>query len=210
MSIKALLFAVFFLSGFVCLAQNWDIELLKHINLNRNRSLDPWFRLITDYAAPIAYTVPFFLLIKGLIKKNKKLQIKSTYIISAAFLALIVSISVKHIVNRPRPFVTYPFIEKVTSGGSPSFPSGHTSDAFTLAIALSLSFPKCYVIIPSILWALAVGYSRMDLGVHYPSDIIGSVVIAMLSSYTGFFFLRRKEKQALLSKNAVFDKNTPN
>ena len=182
-------------------AQNWDINLLKQINLHRDRSLDQLFRIVTDYAAPLAYSIPVFLWLLSIIQKNSKLRTKSGYIISSSILALFISTLVKHVVNRPRPFITYPFIQKITSASSPSFPSGHTSDAFTLAISLSLAFPKWYVVLPSILWAMAVGYSRMDLGVHYPTDVLGSIVIAGISSLVCFIFLKRKEKRALLAED---------
>ncbi len=188
---------VFF--ALICNAQNWDIDLLKEINLHRNHSLDPLFKIITDTAPTIAYSVPVFLCLLSIIQKNKRSETKSIYLICASILALVIEKSLKHIVNRPRPFITYPFIEKITSATSPSFPSGHTSDAFTLAISLSLAYPKWYIILPSLSWAMAVGYSRMDLGVHYPTDIIGSIVIAALSSLLCFIFLRRKEKKTLLT-----------
>ncbi len=53
-------FLVFF--TLFCQAQNWDINLLKDINVGRNHSLDQLFKMIIDYAPPIAYTIPFFLL----------------------------------------------------------------------------------------------------------------------------------------------------
>jgi undecaprenyl-diphosphatase len=205
-----LLSILFFCFTVICYGQNWDIDLLKNINLHRNRSLDEPFRIVTDYAAPIAYSVPVFLWLLSIIQQNKILKTKSGYIINSSVMALIISTLVKHIVNRPRPFITYPFIQKITSGTSPSFPSGHTSDAFTLAISLSLAFPKWYIIFPSLFWAMAVGFSRMDLGVHYPTDIIGSIVIATLSSLICFIFLRRKEKQLLLSENNAINKIYPN
>ncbi len=164
---------------------------------------------MTDYAAPLAYSIPVFLWLLAIVRRNKKLQIKSVYIISSVFLALLISTIIKHLINHPRPFVTYSFIQKVTFAGSPSFPSGHTSDACTLAISLSLAFPRWYVVLPSVLWAMAVGYSRMDLGVHYPSDVMGSIVIAAISSYACFVVLKRREKRALLAKDAGLNKNSP-
>lgn len=77
----------------------------------------------------------------------------------------------------PRPYELYPFIEKLSTGGSPSFPSGHTADAFAFAIALGLIYPKWYFIFPAILWALLVGCSRMWLGVHFPSDVLAGAFI---------------------------------
>jgi membrane-associated phospholipid phosphatase len=56
---------------------------------------------------------------------------------------------------------------------------------------LSIAFPKWYVIAPSFLWASGVGYSRMHLGVHYPSDVL---VGALVGSGTAFLthFLNKK------------------
>lgn len=192
-----------------CFAQNWDIDLLRAIHLNRNQSLDGFFRAVTDYAAPLAYTIPFFLWFYALITKYKKLQIKSGYIIVATLLAYLVTTTIKQVVGRPRPYITYPFIEKMTSSGTLSFPSGHTSDAFTLAIALSLAFPRWFVILPSFLWASAVGYSRMSLGVHYPSDVLAAIVIAALVSLFCFSLLRRREKKALLSEKDMISEEPP-
>lgn len=194
-----LLFIAFFLCSFICFAQNWDINLLKQINVNRYHSLDSFFKIITDYAAPIAYSVPFLLLLFAIIKKRKILKAKSIYIIQSAITALIISTLIKHIVNRPRPYVTYSFIEKITGGSSPSFPSGHTSDAFTLAASLSFAFPKWYIIIPSYVWAAAVGYSRMDLGVHYPSDVLASIIIGIFSAFVCYELKERREKKAIES-----------
>lgn len=186
-----LLFITFFLCSFICLAQNWDIDLLKDVNLHRNHSLDAFFIIVTDYAAPIAYSVPGFLFFYSVIKKKKLLKNKAQYIICSSILALIISTIIKHIVNRPRPFITYPFLQKMIGASSPSFPSGHTSDAFTLATSLSFAFPKWYVIIPSFCWAIAVGYSRIDLGVHYPTDIFASIFIAFFSTSVVYLFFRK-------------------
>lgn len=198
---KGLLSIILVFFSLLCNAQNWDINLLKEINLHRYRSLDEVFRIITNYASPIAYTVPFFLLALSFIIKDGRLQTRSAYCINASVVALAISESLKHTVNRPRPFVTYSFIDKITSAGSPSFPSGHTCDAFTLAFSLSFAYPKWYIILPAILWAMFVGYSRMDLGVHYPTDIIGSIVIAVFSSFVCYMIFKRKEKWALPSEN---------
>lgn len=194
----------------VCNAQNWDINLLKDINLNRNRSFDELFKIITDYAPPVAYTVPFFLLGLSFILKDTALHAKSTFLIGSAIVALAISEFLKHTVNRPRPFVTYHFINKITSATSPSFPSGHTCDAFTLAVSLCLAFPRWYVIVPAISWACSVGYSRMDLGVHYPTDIIGSIVVAALSSYACFIYYKKREQAVLKAAKAKIIESSSN
>ena len=169
-----------FISG--C-TQNTDIDLLSSINLNRPKQLDGIFRSITNSAGPVAFGLPVLLLAIGLIKKNIIKRQNSFYIGASVLSSAIISNILKYSVNRLRPFVTYSFIEKVTSGASPSFPSGHTSDAFAVATAVSLTWPKWYIIIPSYVWAFAVGYSRMDLGVHYPGDVLAGAIIGAGSAY---------------------------
>jgi membrane-associated phospholipid phosphatase len=159
------------------LAQNPDIDLLKNINLNRNRSLDGTFKLIANSTGAIAIGTPVLLCGAGLIKHDSILVRKSLNIGASIAVTAIISTVIKYSVNRTRPFDTYPFIEKESDGGSPSFPSGHTSQAFAMATSLSLNYPEWYVIAPSFLWAGAVGYSRMDLGVHYPSDVLAGAII---------------------------------
>ena len=49
--------------------------------------------------------------------------------------------------------------------------------AFALATSLCIKYPKWYVIAPSALWACSVGVSRMNEGVHYPSDVLAGAAI---------------------------------
>ncbi len=168
---------------FPVFSQNADINILKSINLGRNKQLDPMFRGITNSVTPVSIAVPVTVLVVGLIKHDSTLKNKGLCIGASLIVAAGISTGLKYSVNRPRPFVTYPFIDKATSGGSPSFPSGHTSDAFATATSLSLAFPKWYVIAPSYLWACSVGYSRMHLGVHYPSDVLAGAITGAGSAY---------------------------
>lgn len=164
-------------------SQNCDIDLLKEINLNRNINFDSVFEFITNSAAFVSIAIPVGLWIFGYYKKNS-LTKRNGLKIGLSFLtsALIASI-LKYSINRPRPFITYPYLQAITDGGSPSFPSGHTADAFVTATSLSLTYPKWYIIIPVYLWAAAVGYSRMALGVHYPSDVFVAILIGVGSAF---------------------------
>jgi membrane-associated phospholipid phosphatase len=196
--IKKLFLVILLFPNLNLWSQNPDIDILKDINLNRNKQLDGTFKGITNSAAPLALGVPVLLFGISLMKKDSLTRERSFYIGASVLTSVIISNIVKYSVNRPRPFVTYPFIEKLSSGGSPSFPSGHTSDAFALATSLSIAYPKWYVIIPSYAWAGAVGYSRMDLGVHYPSDVLASAIIASGSAYLcykGQQWLAKKRKR---------------
>lgn len=167
-------------------SQNIDIRLLREINLNRNKQLDNTFRFITNSAAPVAISTPIVLLGVSIINRDSTMLRKSIYIGATVLSAAVITTTLKHSINRTRPFITYPYIEKETSGGSPSFPSGHTSDVFSLATSVSLAYPKWYVIVPVYTWAGAIGYSRMSLGVHYPSDVLVGAIIGAGSAYLCF------------------------
>jgi len=164
-------------------SQNLDIDLLRKINLERNTALDPTFNFITNSVAPIGIGTPLIIYSIGFIQKDNAIKKQGYYIGATLLTSAIVTTSLKFAIDRDRPFVTYPDIQKLTSAGSPSFPSGHTSEAFATATSLSLVFPKWYVIAPSMLWASAAGYSRMHLGVHYPSDVLVGALIGSGSAW---------------------------
>ena len=90
-------------------SQNIDINILKDINLNRNKQLDGIFRGITNSAAPVAYAVPVLLLGYGLMKKDSLTKQNALYIGTTVLSSEIISTILKYSVARPRPFVTYPF-----------------------------------------------------------------------------------------------------
>ena len=168
---------------FSAFSQNADINLLKDINLHRSKSLDPTFKFITNSVTPVSIAAPVGYITIAFIKKDSASKSNAILVCGSFLVDAVLSTGLKYAVNRPRPFETYPFIDKETSGGSPSFPSGHTSSAFAIATSMSITCPKWYVIAPAFLWAGAVGYSRMDLGVHYPSDVLAGALIGSGSAY---------------------------
>ena len=164
-------------------AQNLDIDLLRKINLERNPALDPTFKFVTNSVSPIGIGAPLIVTSIGFIQNDKSLKNKGYYIGATLLTSAVLTTTLKFAIDRDRPFVTYPDIQKLTGAGSPSFPSGHTSEAFATATSISLAFPKWYVIAPSFLWASAAGYSRMHLGVHYPSDVLVGALIGSSSAW---------------------------
>lgn len=74
---------------------------------------------------------------------------------------------------------------------SNSFPSGHTASVFALAVFLMLALPKKWYSLLLILGAMAVGYSRIYLSQHFPTDVLAGAIIGSLSG-AGVFFLLTK------------------
>jgi membrane-associated phospholipid phosphatase len=163
--------------------QNLDIDLLRKINLKRAESLDPAMLALSRHTTAVSVAAPVAILALGLSKKDSALTHKGVYVAASLLGAATVSTILKYSINRTRPFITYPDIEKLDKGRSPSFPSGHTSDAFATATSLSIAFPKWYIIVPAYLWAGGVAYSRMHLGVHYPSDVLAGALTGSGSAW---------------------------
>jgi membrane-associated phospholipid phosphatase len=184
-------------------AQNADINLLRKFNLERNQKLDQTFLVLTHSDGPVSIALPATLLTIGLIKKDSLLTQNALMITGSLVASSIITVGMKWGIRRDRPFVTYPDLEKLAPAGSPSFPSGHTSMAFSTATSVTLAYPKWYVIVPAYLWATSVSYSRMHLGVHYPSDVLVGAVIgtgsAFLSAHlTEKIQLKRRSKGTFL------------
>ncbi len=181
---KLLTFWFTFFISVSAVSQNIDINLLRSINVDRNKNLDETFEFLSNSVTPLTIAAPVGMITYAIITKDSIDKSNAILVCSSLLLSGIITNGTKYIVNRDRPFDAYPFIQKLTTGYGPSFPSGHTSSAFAIATSLSMAYPKWYIITGSFAWATAVGYSRMDLGVHYPSDIfVGAIVGTALHSF---------------------------
>ena len=184
------------LSFFSVKAQNVDIDILKQINVNRNTALDPAFKSITNSAVPVSIATPVILYSVGLIQKDTLIKHKAVFIGETFLVSAFITLASKQIIKRERPYLRYSELEPVVFESSYSMPSGHTSTAFATATSLSMAYPKWYVIVPTFAWASSVGYSRMHLGVHYPSDVFIGAIVG-----SGSAFLTHKANQWLEKKS---------
>ncbi len=104
---------------------------------------------------------------------------------------LIVNVILKLSVNRARPWTQFPEIEifynqiglRVPTDSS--FPSGHTAACFAVTVVLLIKYK--WKAIPALIVALLVALSRIYLCVHYPSDVLGGMLIGSLCGVGGYF-----------------------
>jgi undecaprenyl-diphosphatase len=167
-------------------SQNIDFRILHSINSPQVLPSDGFYRFISNSDMYIITGVPITMAIVGLADGDNKLLRNAGVIATGTIINLGITAGLKYLVKRKRPFVTYKGIIVNKSGKTcldPSFPSGHSSTSFMLATSLSLAYPKWYVIVPSYAYAGTVAYSRMDLGVHYPSDVLAGALIGSGSAY---------------------------
>ena len=201
---KVLIFLASVLLPFQVCSQNIDISILRELNDPEYLVVDDFCRVFSGSEVFISAGIPAGIAIAGLIRDDRKMIIDAGTIAASSAITFIFSTALKYSVNRDRPFDRYPDIVKKMDVISPSFPSGHTSAAFSTATSVSLAYPEWYIIVPAYLWAGAVGYSRMELGVHYPSDVLAGAAIG-----AGTAFLSWKINQKLNEKRKHKPCNCP-
>jgi membrane-associated phospholipid phosphatase len=172
-------------------SQNMDIDILKSIHSPEPLPSDDFFRFMSNSNVYVYVGTPVTMAVVGLVGHDNDLLRNAAVMAAGTAVAYGVTLGLKYTVKRERPFLTYPddIVNKsgIDWSDSYSFPSGHSTMAFATATALSLEYPKWYVIVPSYAYAGTVAYSRMHLGVHYPSDVLTGAIIgsgcAVLSHY---------------------------
>ena len=96
---------------------------------------------------------------------------------------ILTNLILKNLVGRVRP---YDLIEGLTVLVSRphdwSFPSGHTTNAFAAAWVMFTMLPRKYGT-PALILAILIAFSRMYVGVHYPTDVLGGVIVGCLSAW---------------------------
>jgi membrane-associated phospholipid phosphatase len=176
-------------------AQGLDARLLRSINSGRNTGSDQLALAVTHSTYPIAIGGSAAIIAYGVATHRPELWRAGATAVLALGVNYATTASMKAIVQRPRPYATYSFVVPYEREGSYSLPSGHTSTAFATATSVSLYAKKWYVTVPAYTWASAVAYSRVRLGVHYPTDVaIGALLGAGSAwlAYKGNVWLRKK------------------
>ena len=183
-----LCFLVGWMALFQASAQNWDINTVKKVN---NWDMHDLSRGLSHSGLVLPVGVPTAMGVYALIKKDQPLLKEAIYIGTSVIEALGITMAMKYTFDRQRPYEKYPdLIHPVSTEPDPSFPSGHTAAAFSLATSLSITYPKWYVIAPSAVWACGVGLSRINQGVHYPSDVLTGAAIGVGCAFVNVYVNR--------------------
>lgn len=162
--------------------QNLDWQAVKHaVDLANS---NPIIALIVYYAAEILIYL-FAIIVYYLWEKkepvgkhhgNKKAVIM---VIMTLAVALAIKSLISFVVNRPRPFMSHPeLLSFPLRVDGASFPSGHALISFSVAFSLLFSGSKKWGWTLFVM-AILISLGRVFAGVHYPSDVIASCLIAL-------------------------------
>ena len=158
-----------------------EVNTLRRINPDNPNSA-VWTNL-SSTSKYICVGVPVGFFVAGLIHDNKDLKQKAAYTAATILLNTATTTLLKNIVKRERPYKVYTGIFPDQIESDYSFPSGHTSSAFATATSLAITTKKWYVALPAFAWSASVGYSRIYLGQHYPSDVLMGALVGTSSAF---------------------------
>lgn len=151
-----------------------DALLLWIQNGMRNEILTPVFVVITTLgnsgfiwiAAAVLLLLP---------KKTRRIGIM--VLTALAFSYLLNNLLLKNLVTRTRPYEVIPGLTSLIGIQKDfSFPSGHTGSSFAAAVVMFRELPKKFGG-PALLLAFLIAFSRLYVGVHYPSDVLCGALI---------------------------------
>lgn len=186
-------------------AQNWDINLLK--NINPTKPDNQFWKSVSSTAEPLAIAAPVSMFAVSLINNDMQLRANAFKMVGSLVITAVLTEVIKRTVNRDRPFVTYPldvFPNTIDETGK-SMPSGHTAFAFTTATSLFTAYPKWYIGLPLYAWATSVGYSRLYLGQHYPSDVLMGAIVGTGSALASNWLYQKMARKKASKKAGVLN-----
>jgi undecaprenyl-diphosphatase len=180
---KLLMLVTLFVCLFTTVTQAQSISELNTLRrINPNNPNSAVWNNLSNTSKYISVGVPVGYFVAGLIHDNRALKQKAAYTAAAILFNTASTTLLKNVVKRERPYNTYTgiFPDKIESDYA--FPSGHTSSAFATATSLAITTKKWYVAVPAFAWSASVGYSRIYLGQHYPSDVIMGAIVGTSSA----------------------------
>lgn len=180
------------------------ISLDKELFLFLNGLHQPWLDDFMWYCSGFVLWLPLycFIIYLFIIKLKKEVWILILSLALLFFLSDYISSGIiKHAVMRFRPshdpdleglvFLFQKHNGDFYRGGLYGFVSSHAANTFALATFVTLFFRKNWLSIAMFSWAVLVSYSRIYLGVHFVSDIIGGMLVGIFAAFAAYFVFQK-------------------
>ncbi len=153
-----------------------DYRIVHFINMRLRNPFFDYLNIAMTYLGSDVFALGLILALVLLPQEKFRpfaIQSALTLLVSTIVVQLL-----KRLIRRKRPFVHSKNLRSIRIGVDPfSFPSGHTTAAFGLATSISLLTHSPLIRLVFLVLAFGVGFSRVYLAVHYPSDVIAGALI---------------------------------
>lgn len=176
----------------------FEFEILNFIQQHlRSEPMDKIMVTITHLGdAGIIWIILTFVLL--LIPKTRKVGF--VLVLALVFDVILCNFMIKPFIARTRPYDMNTAIKLLISRQVDySFPSGHTAAGITCTVALYLMRQK-WIWKMTLFLSLLIGFSRMYLYVHFPTDIIGGIMIGIVCGVLGYITARR-----ITNRKSIYD-----
>jgi membrane-associated phospholipid phosphatase len=174
----------------------WGLESIRLIQGFASPALDFVMRIITETGSAAAYLI-LLPLIYWCIDEKKGMRLGTVVLVSAW-----VNVSLKLLLNQPRPFfAAYDPSVGMISERLGGLPSGHAQNSLVLWIIIASWGKKKRYFAAAVLFCLLIGFSRVYLGVHFPTDVAGGWILGGL--ILTVYFLLGKRIETLLMRGGI-------
>lgn len=162
--------------------ESWNRDLFMHINAKSHLGISTY--IITKFLAKVLiYFIPVFLIINW-IWGNRKQRETVFFACLSTVIVLLINYIIGLLWYHPRPFVEGIGNTYLLHNPDSSFPSDHMTIMWTIGLCFLMNSKSYLWGIVILVMSLLTGWSRIFLGIHYPFDILGSIVISTLCTLT--------------------------
>lgn len=170
----------------------FEITILDFIQQHfASEFMNPIMLFITRFGDAGIFWIAFNLV---LLMIPKTRRVGAVMALALIFEALICNLAIKPFVARIRPFDLNTAAQLLLKAPTDfSFPSGHTGASFAVVGALLLGKNKLWI--PAGILSVLIGFSRMYLYVHYPTDVLAGAVLGMITAWLAMLVVELAEKK---------------